>query len=76
MFCIFIIFLNYYFDRINVKSETINEYALEIIISSWLTDIMTESININEVKEYQDILINSGLYDSILGGYLTEQMVA
>lgn len=68
--------LNSYFERINVKSETINEYALEIIISSWLTDIMTQSININEVKEYEDILINSGLYDSIVGGYLTEQMVA
>lgn len=73
------IILNSYFDRINVKSETVNEYALEIIVSSWLTDIMTESININEVKEvkeYQDMLINSGLYDSILGGYLTDKMVA
>lgn len=64
------VILNPYFERINVKSETINEYGLEIIVSSWLTDIMTENININKTEEYQDILINSGLYDSILGGYL------
>lgn len=70
------VILNPYFKKINIKPETINEYGFGIIVSSWLRDIISENININEIGEYQDILINSGLYDSIVEGNLNYEVAA
>ena len=70
------VILNPYFKKINIKPETLNEYGFGIIVSSWLRDIISENININEIGEYQDILINSGLYDSIVEGNLNYEVAA
>lgn len=68
--------LNPYFARIKVNPETINNYGLEIIVASWLTDIISGNININELKDYQDILIKSGLYKLIINGKLNYEIAA
>lgn len=70
------IILNPYYERINKQPETLNNYGLEIIVSSWLIDIISKTINLNETPEYQDLLINSGLYESIVGGYLNYEVAA
>lgn len=57
-----------YFERAGVTAETISGQSLELIVSSWLGEI----IHADKVPEQMDAserwLIESGLYDALAGG--------
>ena len=57
-----------YFQEIDVQNNHIRESSLEIIITSWLNDIMYSEIDVEELRKTQGWLVDSGLYHSLLGG--------
>lgn len=66
--------LHPYYDRTNTTPDNINGYGLEIIISSWLKDIISGDIDVYQEKQYEDWLIKSGLYKSIINGKLNYEI--
>lgn len=63
-------FLEPYYRKANVSPSNITEASLELIISSWLTQIITVPSMDLLASDYKDWLIDSGLFDAIQGGYI------
>lgn len=68
-------FLEPYYKKAHVSPSSISEASLELIISSWLTQIITvPSVDLLS-QDYQDWLINSGLFNVIYGGYIESSVL-
>lgn len=66
-----------YFEKAGIKSEPkISDESLELIFSSWLTNIIYSKELPNGADESQRWLIDSGLYAAIAGGSLHHEAVA
>jgi hypothetical protein len=67
--------LNPYFERARVTAEEISGESLEVIIASWLDELVYIDKLPEDVKIAQPWLIESGLYDVLSRG-LVEQRTA
>ncbi|MEM7714562.1 MAG: hypothetical protein AAF349_13470 [Cyanobacteria bacterium P01_A01_bin.68] len=68
-------FLESYYKKANVSPSSISEASLELIVSSWLTQIITvPSVDLLS-QEYQDWLIESGLFHAIHGGHIESSVL-
>ncbi len=68
-------FLEPYYRKANVSPSHIAGASLELIITSWLTQIITvPSIDLL-ARDYKDWLIDSGLFDAIQGGYIESSIL-
>ncbi len=57
-----------YFDRAGITSARISGQNLELIVSSWLGEIIYGESTTTIMDESQQWLFNSGLYDALHGG--------
>ncbi len=57
-----------YFEQAGVTFGKISEQSFELIISSWLQEIVYAEKPLETVEQSQGWLINSGLYDALTGG--------
>lgn len=64
-----------YFERAGVTADQISELSLELIVSSWLGEIIHSQKSSESVDESQRWLIDSGLYAALSGGKLYQQAV-
>jgi hypothetical protein len=66
--------LSPYLNHSNLTPEQVSSSSLELIVASWLNDIMHRQPN--ELSDSQQWLIDSGLYDAVAGGKLDQQIAA
>jgi len=57
-----------YFEQAGVSEEKISGQSFELIVASWLGKIIHGSKSIEDTDASQQWLIESGLYDAIIGG--------
>ncbi|AFY60205.1 hypothetical protein [Synechococcus sp. PCC 6312] len=65
-----------YFDRAGVTADQISEASLELIIASWLGEIIYSDQLPEKIDTTQHWLIESGLYAVSVGGRLEREAVA
>ncbi len=65
-----------YFERAGVTAEQISPQSLELIITSWLGEIIHSEKLPENVDTSQDWLIDSGLYTALAGGKFEHEAVA
>lgn len=71
----FLFFLEPYYRKAHVSPSKISGASLELIVSSWLTQIITvPSVDLLS-QDYKNWLIDSGLFDAIQGGYLESSVL-
>jgi hypothetical protein len=63
-----------YFAHANVSLEQLTSSSLELIVASWLSDVMHKQPD--ELSESQKWLIDSGLYHAVAGGKLDQRVAA
>ncbi|MDJ0616219.1 MAG: hypothetical protein QNJ63_05595 [Calothrix sp. MO_192.B10] len=68
--------LNPYFERAGVTAEQISPQSLELIITSWLGEIIHSEKLPENVDTSQRWLIDSGLYAALAGGKFKHEAVA
>lgn len=64
-----------YFERAGVTADQISEQSLELIVASWLGEILYSEKS-PEALEEQRWLIDSGLYAALVGGKFEHEAVA
>lgn len=57
-----------YFQKIGIQNNQIREQSLELIIASWLNELIYSQEALEYVKKSQRWLIESGLYNALIGG--------
>ena len=62
-----------YFEQSGVTAEQVSGQSLELIVASWLSEVMHTTPD--EVEVAQQWLIDSGLYDAVAGGSLDREVV-
>lgn len=65
-----------YFNQIGITEEQISGAGLELIIASWLSNLIHTNIERTDVAPDQRWIIESGLYDAVKGGCLDQEVVA
>lgn len=65
-----------YFERAGVTAETISGQSFELIVASWLGEIIYSNQLPENLANSQDWLIKSGLYAAIAGGKIEHEAVA
>jgi hypothetical protein len=68
--------LNPYFERAGIVGDRISGESLEIIISSWLVEIIHSEKTPQNLDNSQLWLVESGLYDALSGGQLLYEGIA
>ncbi|MCU0568955.1 MAG: hypothetical protein MUF49_20445 [Oculatellaceae cyanobacterium Prado106] len=61
-----------YFDRSGVTADQISRESLELIVASWLSEIMHSEKLPAHIATTQPWLIESGLYEALAGGKLEQ----
>lgn len=64
-----------YVDEQSFSPDAISEYGLELLVSSWLTDLV-EPKSREEISPRLFWLFDSGLYDAIKGGRVATEVAA
>jgi len=62
-----------YFEQSNVTANQVSGQSLELIVASWLNEVMHKTPD--EFDASQQWLIDSGLYDAVAGGSLDREVV-
>lgn len=57
-----------YFQKVGIQNNQIREQSLELIIVSWLNELIYSQEALEDVKKSQRWLIESGLYNALVGG--------
>ena len=65
-----------YFQEISVENNHIRESSLEMIVTSWLNDVMYSMTDVEELEKSHSWLVDSGLYASLLGGKIISEATA
>ncbi len=65
-----------YFQKAKVTAEKISGQSFELIVTSWLREIIYSEKLLDELVESQQWLIESGLYNAILGGKIASEDAA
>lgn len=60
--------LKHYFEKTNINPNTISSVGLEIIIVSWLGEIIYSEKSPKNLDSSQQWLLQSGLYAALFGG--------
>ncbi|MEH2276089.1 MAG: hypothetical protein V7K40_15205 [Nostoc sp.] len=60
--------LHRYFEQARVKADQISGQSLELIVASWLGEIIHSEKTPEDINESQQWLIDSGLYAALAGG--------
>jgi hypothetical protein len=68
--------LNRYFEQAGVKADQISGQSLELIVASWLGEIIHSEKSPEDINESQQWLIDSGLYAALAGGKFDHKAVA
>lgn len=63
-----------YFKEIGIQNNQIRGNSLEMIISSWLNEVIYSEKTIEELKSSQSWLIDSGLYSALTGGKINHEV--
>jgi hypothetical protein len=62
-----------YFDQAGITADQVSGQSLELIIASWLNEIMHAAPD--EIDASQQWLIDSGLYTAVFGGSLDQEVL-
>ncbi len=65
-----------YFERAGVTAEQISRQSFELIVTSWLADMMHSEQLSENVEDSKRWLIESGLYASLVGGKFVHEAAA
>ena len=65
-----------YFERAGVTPEAIRSAGFELLISSWLSEVLRANPTIDGSKKLPAWLIESGMLGAIKGGYLRHETAA
>lgn len=65
-----------YFERAGVTADQISGASLELIVASWLGEIIHSNQLPENIDASQQWLIESGLYAALVGGKLEHEAVA
>ena len=65
-----------YFDQVGVAADQISRQSLELIIASWLGNIVYSDQIPEQLDESERWLTESGLYAAILGGRFEHEVAA
>jgi hypothetical protein len=65
-----------YFERAGVTAEQISEQSLELIVASWLGEIIHSDQPLTDIDKSQQWLIESGLCAAIFRGRFAHEAVA
>ena len=57
-----------YFQKIGIQNNQITQQSLKLIIASWLNELIYSQEALEDVKKSQGWLIDSGLYNALVGG--------
>ena len=60
-----------YFDQSGVSAERVSGHSLELIIASWLNEIIHKKAD--EIDSSQQWLIESGLYNAVVDGSIDRE---
>jgi hypothetical protein len=61
-----------YFEQSGVMADQVSGQSLELIVASWLSEVMHETPD--ELDASQQWLIDSGLYNAVAGGSLAHEV--
>lgn len=64
-----------YFERAGVTAAQISGQSLELIVTSWLGEIIHSEKAPEDIDESQQWLVESGLYDALAGGKFEHEAV-
>ena len=62
-----------YFDQAGITADQVSGQSLELIVASWLNEIIHKTSD--ELDASQQWLIDSGLYDAVVGGSLDHEVL-
>jgi hypothetical protein len=65
--------LQQYFDQSGITADQVSGQSLELIVASWLNEIIHKTPD--EVDASQQWLIDSGLYNAVVGGRLDHEVL-
>lgn len=65
-----------YFQRAGLRLEDARPQAFELVVASWLSDLLRFDDSREELAAAQPGLIDSGFFDAILGGRLEYESAA
>jgi hypothetical protein len=65
-----------YFEGARVTAEQISGQSLELIVASWLGTIIYSEKSPEDIDESQRWLVDSGLYDAVVGGKFKHEAAA
>lgn len=68
--------LSSYFEQIDVRPGDISSSSFELIIRSWLAELIYAKLPNNQIDESIKWIVDSGLQDALDGGYLGEEVLA
>lgn len=68
-------FLQPYYKKAGVSQSDITGRSFELIVSSWLREVMRLQSADSLPQEYRDWFVNSGLFDAIQGGRLESEVL-
>ncbi len=63
-----------YFEQSGVTADQVSGQSLELIVASWLSEVLHKTPD--ELDASHQWLIDSGLYDAVVGGSLDHEVVA
>ena len=69
------LFLAPYFMRAGITSEDISGSSFELIIISWLSELLYSGITLEQVNGSYQELADSGLQEAIRGGHLSQEVL-
>lgn len=65
-----------YFERAGIGAEQVSGASLELIIASWLSEIIHSNQPPENIDDSQQWLIESGLYAALVGGKIEHEAAA
>lgn len=65
-----------YFEQSGVTPDQISGQSLELIIASWLGELIHSEVMSEQLKTTQPWLVNSGLYAAVAQGRLGHEILA
>jgi hypothetical protein len=65
-----------YFEQAGVSANQITSQSLELIVASWLGEVIHSEKLPEEIDQSQQWLLESGLYPAVAGGHFEHEAVA
>lgn len=69
-------FLAPYIEQAGIPLEEISPQSFELIVTSWLIEVMNATNADIQINVGQHWLVDQGLYEAIAGGYLAQEIFA